>query len=226
METFKALHLSKLFWVIETYYPECAKQQLKDYCTQSDEHEKSGDYFYGYNSLKWALHAVNEIDPKAVKDVFRNIIFEYIARGFGMEKIQYDILNFGAMHQFKAQLRQRITVDIDDFQIIPIGPYEFLINETNQSLANRAFIKTSADAILFRNPEKLSAGITFRMNSGLNQLTGFKHYLINELLAIEPGWKSIGDNSALIINHGHTSKTPTIITISQIIKIIESYNFD
>jgi hypothetical protein len=226
METPKPLKLGKLFWTIETFYPECALPELKDYCLKADDPEKSEQYHFGYGSLKWAIFSVNEFDPKAVKDVFRNIIFEYIARGFRFEIIEYSALTFAAMYPYKTLMRNRNTVDISEFQVIPIGPHKFLINETPFTTTNQAFIKTEADAILFINPEKRSAGINFKYNSPLNNFTGFKQYLLHELHKVEPGWKSVGDNTTLIINHGTLSKTPTILTMSQFISIIESYNFD
>ena len=216
------MKLLRIFSVIEKHYPEVATQLIRNYCTEADapESERTGQFNLGYNSLKWALCAVNEINPDAVKNLFRDILFEFYARQLPIQQLEVNILTFSAMYPYKAQLKQRNTIDVTELPGEVIGNLKFIINNTNKNLTSVIMQKTSADAVVFHNPDTKASGIIFRIHSKLNIYMGFKHYLIDSLDKIEEGWMALGNDLNLIINHGNSSVTP-----DQIIKIIKNYNW-
>lgn len=222
------MKLLRIFSVIEKHYQEVATPEIKAYCTEADapEAERTGQYKLGYNSLKWALCSVNEINPDAVKNLLRDILFEFYARQLPFQQLEMNILSFSAMYSYKAQLKQRNTIDIETLPSFSLsfgegrGEALFIINNTNKNLTSVIMQKTSADAVIFHNPDTSASGIIFRIHSKANIYMGFKHYLIDTLEKIEEGWMGLGDDLNLIINHGNSS-----VTTDQIIKIIKNYNW-
>ena len=216
------MKLLRIFSVIEKHYPEVATQLIRNYCTEADapESERTGQFNLGYNSLKWALCAVNEINPDAVKNLFRDILFEFYARQLPVQQLEVNILTFSAMYPYKAQLKQRQTIDVTELPGEVIGNIKFIINNTNKNLTSVIMQKTSADAVVFHNPDTKASGIIFRIHSKLNIYMGFKHYLIDTLDKTEEGWMALGDDLNLIINHSNSS-----VTTDQIIQIIKTYNW-
>lgn len=226
------MKLLRIFSVIEKHYPEVATQLIRNYCTEADapESQRTGQFNLGYNSLKWALCAVNEINPDAVKNLFRDILFEFYARQLPIQQLEVNILTFSAMYPYKAQLKNRSTVDISTLGSFSLsigegrGEAFFIINNTSQNLTSKIFRETRADAIVFHNPETHAAGVIFRVNSRLNILAGFKKYLYEILTLLEQdnklAWDTLGDDLNLIINHGNSS-----VTTDQIIQIIKNYNW-
>jgi hypothetical protein len=225
------LKLLRIFTVIEKYYPEVATPEIKAYCTEADapETERTGQFELGYNSLKWALCSVNDINPDAVKNLFRDILFEFYARQLPFQQIEINILTFSAIYPYKAQLKQRSTVDISTLGSFSLsigegrGEAFFIINESTQNLTSKIFRETQADAIIFNNQYYNSAGIIFRVKSKLNNMAGFKNYLLDKLSACEPGWTTIGEDMNTIINYGKLPEN--LIDTNKIIEIIKTYNW-
>ncbi|MBW8331142.1 MAG: hypothetical protein K0M40_03900 [Prolixibacteraceae bacterium] len=222
------LRLTYIYSNILKYYPEVSHPEIEQYCIESDKPKeyRTGNYLYGFNSLKWGLCMVNDIDPKAVRNVMRDIIFELIARGLQFALLETKIMTFSAMHPYKDHFNQRYTIPIDSLEHRVIGNYLFVINNHAQNLAGRIFSETEADAILFHNPLSHSAGIVFRNSSQINKLNELKDYLFKSFSAIEPGWITIGEDKTLIINHGHANLSPSSIQIPELIQIIENYSWD
>lgn len=232
------LKLLRIFSVIEKYYPEVATPEIKAYCSEADspESERTGKFKLGYNSLKWALCSVNELNPDAVKNLFRDILFEFYARELPFQQIEINILTFSAMYPYKAQLKQRNTIDVTMLETFNIDPssrtcfgtspqtgFLFIINPTTQNLTSKIFRETPADAIIFNNKYYNSAGITFRVKSKLNGMVGFKNYLLDKLSSCEPGWTTIGEDINTIINYGKLPEN--LIDTNKIIQIIKNYNW-
>jgi hypothetical protein len=222
--------LIPLYNLIRTHYPEINCPTIEDYCTNADQpRESSGNFHTGYNSLKWALMAINDIDPAAVKNVIRDIIFEYIARQLTIERLEYHILSFCAVKPFKQLIYANQPKEIADTDMFPIhtiaGKYKIIINLSTRILTGQIFKKTRVDAIIFRNTEIKSAGFIFRPNPNceLNQLVGFKNYLYDQLSSIEPGWKTVGDDINMIANFGSPSKTPSNIEADDILQLVIKY---
>lgn len=216
---------------IKKHYPEVVNQAIEDYCTEADapEGERTGNFNIGYNSLKWGLCAINEIEPKAVVNTLRDILFEFNARKLPFQQLEMNILSFAAMYPYKSMLKKRQPIDIETLPTFSLSPDSglrasvFIINTTEQNITAQLMKKTRADGIIFNNPVSHAAGIIFRVNSRLNLLTGFKNYLLNSLTGIEQKsfeWKTLGDDMNLIINHGNSS-----VTTDQIIEIIKNYNW-
>lgn len=224
------MKLIPLYNLILNHYPEVAHPDIQTYCMNADYPESRViENNFGYNSLKWALMAINDIDPAAVKNVLRDIIFEYVARNFTAEKINYKILSFAAVKPYKQRIYENQPVELSDTEKFPIriiaGKYKVMLNLSTRSMTGQIFKKTRVDAILFHNPEINSAGFIFRPSPEceFNQLIGFKNYLYNELSQIEPGWKTVGDDFNMIANFGAPSKTPTKLTADDILSIINRY---
>ena len=173
--------------------------------------------------------AVNDIDRSVVKHVIRDIIFEYIARRFTIERLEYHILSFCAIKPFKQQIYANQPKEVSDTELFPVhtvaGKYQIMMNLSTRILTGQIFKKTRVDAIIFRNPEIKSAGFIFRPNPNceLNQLVGFKNYLYDQLSAIEPGWKSVGTDINMIANFGNPAKTPSNIEADDILQLAIRY---
>ena len=224
------MKLLRIFSVIEKHYQEVATPEIKAYCTEADapEAERTGQYKLGYNSLKWGLCAVNEINPDAVKNLLRDILFEFYARQLPFQQLEINILTFSAMYLYKAQLKQRNTIDVATLPSFVIASEAkqslcFVVNESTQNLTSKIFRETTADAIIFNNQYYNSAGITFRVKSKLNNMAGFKNYLLDKLSACEPGWTTIGEDMNTIINYGKLPEN--FIDTNKIIQIIKNYNW-
>jgi hypothetical protein len=238
------MKLSIYYSYLLRFDPDIANPEIEAYCTQSDLPPSSvsglpssvpereaveGRFHFGHKSLKWAMYQIDEIDPKRAKHVFKAIMIEHKAREKSILDIQYNILNYAALAEYKQIIRSRTkgTIDIETIGHFTAGDFIFAINETTENLTARIFRDTNADAILFRNPETLSAGIIFRSNlrtfhSGLPTSDLFKH--ISES---EPGWKASAINpegdGGSIINHGAPSNTATTHTIETLKQIICKY---
>ena len=155
------MKLTPILANIQKYYPELNLSQFQNYCAQADapETEKTNQFHFGYNSLKWALESINTINPDAVKNTMLFIIFEQNARNLPFKTIQHNINSYTAILPFKSQIQQRETINISTLQTIKAGPFFFCINNTTQNLTAQIFRKTTADAILFVNPDTKAAGI-------------------------------------------------------------------
>ena len=222
------MKLSIYYSYLLRFDPDLCNPEIEQYCNQSDYPLPSASadghkaFHYGFKSLKWAMYQVEEIDPKRSKHVFKAILIEHKAREKSILDIQYNILNYAALDEYKQIIRSRTkeTIDLETIGGFTAGDFIFAINETSKNLTARIFRDTNADAILFRNPETLSAGIIFRLPHPLIDNL-FRHFYL-----CEPGWKPVTSNQqpvTTIINHGAPSGTATIHTIETLKQIICKY---
>ena len=114
------MKLTPILANIQKYYPELNLSQFQNYCAQADapETEKTNQFHFGYNSLKWALESINTINPDAVKNTMLFIIFEQNARNLPFKTIQHNINSYTAILPFKSQIQQRETINISTLQTI------------------------------------------------------------------------------------------------------------
>lgn len=218
------MKLLPLYRLTERHY-QVANFFVEEYCTQADapEASKTGQYHFGYGSLKWALMSINDLDPTIIKDLFRNILFEHIARQFPITKLEHNILQYAMLYPWKDRIRQRETINVNTLVTGAIGPCQFIINDTEQNLTAQIFRRTTADAIIFHNPATHAAGFVFRINSGANLLAGFKHYLLASVTATEEGWTAIGPDMNLIINHGAPNGTASSLSADHLTALAAAY---
>jgi len=233
------MKLSIYYAYLQKYDPDLANPEIEQYCNQSDELPEqrsvskavlrtsdSGlptSFHYGYKSLKWAMYQIEEIDPKRLKHVFKAIMIEHKAREKSILDIQYNILNYAAMAEYKQTIRAQAkpTIDLETIGHFTAGNFVFVINNTTENLTARIFRDTNADAILFRNPETLAAGIIFRTSVSVPPAPVTE--LVEVLSASEPGWKQTASSqqpAASIVNHGAPSGTATTHTIETLQQII------
>jgi hypothetical protein len=216
------MKLTHLIQNINKFYPQLINAFLADYCYDSDSLNPNREYHYGYGSLKWAISFLAENkEPSMVPKIFYQILLEHKALGKTEADLQYHILNYPAIYDYKKELDARTTPDIRLLRNAKIGNWLFVFNDTNTSLTSKVFRHTRADAIIFTNSVKQSAGITFRPQSKIVEEKGLLAHIFHTCQSIEPGWKQVGET--LITNHGAENKTPTSVTTDIMFQIIESY---
>lgn len=217
----KLSHLSNAFF---NHYPEVEAQDIKNYCETSEDPDKWDEVFTGFNSLKWGIESIDNIDCDMVMPVFKGVCFEYAARKLKPEHLQYHIMSFAAFDYYRPRLKRQSKVDISNLSQINIAGWLFCINNTNQNLTSQIFRRTKVDAIIFHNPETNAAGVIFRVNGVLNQIFHplAKKELLAKLREMEEGWTSIGDDQNLIINHGHKNKTRSAVSTQQLTELVNN----
>jgi len=233
------MKLLPLLEKIRLRQPNLVTPFVLEYFQWADVTGDNKPYFYGKWSLKWALSVISpHLTDGQLRTLVHHIVSELAIAETPEETAQYNAVKMSAMAPYRNFLNEvKNLTDVASLPSFHAGGFKFVVNNTTDNLSSMILRRTNADAIVFVNPEHQSAGITIRVNSKLNLLTGFKEYLRNTL-PTEPGWNITNayttvvetnnkDNSDLcqnmFINYGQQTKTPTSHTVESITQIINNY---
>lgn len=220
----KKLTMSKVLTIFQKHYPSIVTEFIEQYCTEADRPGTDKDFFFGYGSFKWAMHQIHQIDNPQLKNIFYGILCEFSLNLLSEHDIQFRILKSFHLRQYREQLKNLPeTPDILKFETFKAGNYSFIFNTTKNNLTSKIFRTLYTDAVIAVNTELKEASITLRFNSKINQLEGFKHYLIQKCTEQEPGWLIHGENNNRIVNFGIPAKTPSQLKPQFFQEIITNY---
>lgn len=198
---------------------------INSYFHWADKIAAEKPYFYGHWSLKWALSIIlPSLKPIQQEHLIHHIASELAFLDNPEEVAQFNAIKLVALHPWRQTLNEyKNQVDVRKLNYFHAGDYKVVVNTTPNNLASMIFRKTNADAIIQVNPETQSAAISVRVNSPLNNLEGFKHYLWAELQK-ETGWKYNGNwPPSMFINYGIQSNTPTRHTQHSLSQLFTNY---
>lgn len=218
----KSLKLLPLFTWYENNIALIPITGLHNYCMQADLVEKTEDFSFGFDSLKWALVTLNSIGYNT-RPIFQNIIFEATSLNYDLHKLQFHISSMYTLKPYIKEMKQHKTISLSELQQITIGPYQWVINNTEHNLTSKIMKQTQANGILFHNPNTHAAGVVFRVANKINKEVALKAELFNAFSNAEEGWNAIGTDQNLIINHGAPNGTASNIQIDQMIEIIDNF---
>ncbi|HAH24902.1 MAG TPA: hypothetical protein DCL77_14305 [Prolixibacteraceae bacterium] len=220
----KSMNLLNIYIAIVSHELTLADTSIEAYCAQSNDlaSERTEKYNFGYMSLKWALYQIQAIAPDRVKHIFKAILIEHLAFNKTIDDLQYQILKYSAVAEYKKQIRENTKdrIDLNDLPVVSTGGFNILINETGHNLTARIFRNTKADAILFIETATGKAGLQFRVNSEMNKHEGFKTYFLNQVQAAEANWTFVGETNNLIIHHGLPDQLPTQLNMQYFVNLV------
>jgi len=220
------MKLLPLLESIQKLQPKLVSGFIHDYFSWADKRQETKPFFYGKWSLKWALSIILPgLSPVEQKTLIHHLITELYTIDDCEDTVQFNALKLIALRPWKQMLNeQKKEINVKKLPYITTGNNFILVqNDTPNNLSSLIFRKTKADLIVSVNPETNAAAISFRMNSKINQLDGFRAYLLNTLQKSEDGWKTLGTPPSVYINYGIQTKTPTIHTIKSLTNIITKY---
>ena len=105
-------NLNSLFKQFSKFYPELKEYKgydfLEDYCTDSAKPNKTNQYHYGYNSLKWIVYSLREhVFKEEIERLFKNLVFQFFLLDKTPHDLQYNIANFPESSYYKDLLEER-----------------------------------------------------------------------------------------------------------------------
>lgn len=218
------VNMEKLMRSFQKHKPEVVPPFIEEYCIVSEQPGHDKKFNFGFGSLKWAMYRLHEIDNDNLQIIFYGIMCEFKLDMLNENDIQFKVQKSYFLRKYRKELNQWPSIPaIENTETFTVGEYTFAVNTSNLNLTSRIFRHTNVDAIVFVNPVTLEAGVAIRIDAKLNNLEGFKQYLLNILSQKEEGWSICGEHRNRVMTYGKLSENTTGVTIVELQSLINDY---